>query len=1063
MSGRGRGRGRAPKERARKRKLSTPDEQYDPFEFTEDDEIDAASAPPVTITYKRKRPPPVHSLPMGIPHAESQQYRSEGDRLREKREGKQRVDDDSSAHDKEADIVVTTRIESGDEADTARIESDDEAVTTRIECGDEPDTTRIESGDEPDTTRIECGNEADTTLIESDDEADTTRIESDDEADTTRIESDDEADTTRIESGDEADIEDAQEDDRSEDTDSVGSSKLRIEIQYSETRKEKEKPPPNSWIRNGKRVVVLTEENVHHYNLTHLRRFCEALGKTKTGKKDVVITRLMGKPIEKTLQEEILMRKMIEEFEKWKTPDTEVPSFRDWTPFGSGPKGVPVEEKQTELDAFMKVGGDRLIPLVMDALNQVFTKRKSLRPSNTKSGSERVQQPNTGLCHGHYNQYNKEDEWLQVDLAAVKAFLGLWIQFGLHPRPALNDHWMTGQKKGTQTDEVQPDEAADPIEQTMQEISSSSSLNTSVSSCTATTSSSPVLSTPPNVSEQRPTRSVDRSEAARKQRLLEDGGVLPVNPGDYFAREEWMTIFRGLFHIPEETLYEIEKLFNECAAECYSPWRYVSLDELGWPFRGLSRHRTFNKDKPHKWFMKSYALVDNRHFCYRIKFCKGKLKTEKRKESGITLKLVREMANSLPTDKGAFAFACDNYYTSLEAATEVVNRGHHFVGTVRKSRPTHIWGWLHLALGLPPPRGWKDPWKRQEEIKEEKRQGNTGRGRGRGRGSGRGRSRRGRGRGRGSRGGGHGRGNLQEETMREEAPDETIGGEEREDAGDTEEENRDEGTEEEDIGRETEEGTQTEDNEDEQLMSSDGISELLTYENADCTLESNEEDEEEPTQEIDPPKEVLPSSMLENQVLRDRVSVWDLDGDGTPDFAVTSLVTGERTLYAMVWKDNATVNLCADTFGPTFVKVRRREKRLDQAKSKVIWMPAAFRFYNRTMGYCDAYDAHALRYKPPGKIHVWRRGYITFFFKYLTINAWSWFSQLPGNTKRPQRDFLLSLRTQLLEERRQQKLEDIRKTEEQRRERKREWDQKNRTSARVPKQKRRPGRPPNDS
>ena len=127
--------------------------------------------------------------------------------------------------------------------------------------------------------------------------------------------------------------------------------------------------------------------------------------------------------------------------------------------------------------------------------------------------------------------------------------------------------------------------------------------------------------------ESRAKQPHKKKRRGRKRKRSELGKGYHV--AKIFAREEWKRIFTALFHLKEETLDKFEEIFNSKAKKCYIPHREVVLDELGWPFRGQSKHRSYNPSKPHKWHLKFFGLVDRLHFCYKLIFAEGKGKKRK--------------------------------------------------------------------------------------------------------------------------------------------------------------------------------------------------------------------------------------------------------------------------------------------------------------------------------------------------------------------------------------------------------------------------------------------------
>jgi hypothetical protein len=168
-----------------------------------------------------------------------------------------------------------------------------------------------------------------------------------------------------------------------------------------------------------------------------------------------------------------------------------------------------------------------------------------------------------------------------------------------------------------------------------------------------------------------------------------------------FSRDEWIAIYNTLNYLPDDVLNEIETVFNARTQKYYNPARVIVLDELSYAYKGRSRHRTYNPKKPNKWHLKFYGFVDSEGFCYRLKFCRGKLKTDRTpRPKDVLGTLMRDFAGSLPRTAGSYIVICDNYYASLDIVRNVLAMGHDVVATVRPGRPAFLFkDFLWRVLG----------------------------------------------------------------------------------------------------------------------------------------------------------------------------------------------------------------------------------------------------------------------------------------------------------------------------------------------------------------------------
>ncbi len=88
---------------------------------------------------------------------------------------------------------------------------------------------------------------------------------------------------------------------------------------------------------------------------------------------------------------------------------------------------------------------------------------------------------------------------------------------------------------------------------------------------------------------------------------------------------------------------------------------WIPIDEIMRKFKGRSKHKVYSPDKPTKWGLKYYGMVDESRFLTWFKLHQKKTQ----KESDVTVKLVLEAMDTLPPIDlvGAHHIYTDNYYT----------------------------------------------------------------------------------------------------------------------------------------------------------------------------------------------------------------------------------------------------------------------------------------------------------------------------------------------------------------------------------------------------------------
>ena len=132
-----------------------------------------------------------------------------------------------------------------------------------------------------------------------------------------------------------------------------------------------------------------------------------------------------------------------------------------------------------------------------------------------------------------------------------------------------------------------------------------------------------------------------------------------------------------------DPLHKIRPIVNMCKENFhlkYSPGRFLSFDKGSSSFRGHVLLLTYNKDKPQKWAMKLFEVVDalNGFICgFDVYF--GKDQTSRANNATIldaectqTTKTVVGLLDSIQLlDKGHFVYL-DNFYNSYQLNLDIL-------------------------------------------------------------------------------------------------------------------------------------------------------------------------------------------------------------------------------------------------------------------------------------------------------------------------------------------------------------------------------------------------------
>lgn len=163
----------------------------------------------------------------------------------------------------------------------------------------------------------------------------------------------------------------------------------------------------------------------------------------------------------------------------------------------------------------------------------------------------------------------------------------------------------------------------------------------------------------------------------------------PFVKGTQIPRDTWNDVNVLLFHLSDDMLEYMENRLNANFRRFWRPARRVSLDESMRRFKGKWKGKVYIKNKPTKWGIKYYMVVDELDFCIWFSLYKGAA----HEDPAITQKtrhLVNKALDTLPKDMGAYAIYVDNYYGSLDLAQDTIVRGFDFTFNCKSNRPAWL-------------------------------------------------------------------------------------------------------------------------------------------------------------------------------------------------------------------------------------------------------------------------------------------------------------------------------------------------------------------------------------
>ena len=115
----------------------------------------------------------------------------------------------------------------------------------------------------------------------------------------------------------------------------------------------------------------------------------------------------------------------------------------------------------------------------------------------------------------------------------------------------------------------------------------------------------------------------------------------------------------------------------------FQPGREVSIDEAMISFNGRLFFKQYMKGKPHPWGIKVWCCADSKTgYISQFRVYTGK--NELASDNGQGYDVVMEMGQHL-LDK-FHHFYCDNFFTSVKLAQDLLYRQTYFCGTIRTNR-----------------------------------------------------------------------------------------------------------------------------------------------------------------------------------------------------------------------------------------------------------------------------------------------------------------------------------------------------------------------------------------
>lgn len=138
-----------------------------------------------------------------------------------------------------------------------------------------------------------------------------------------------------------------------------------------------------------------------------------------------------------------------------------------------------------------------------------------------------------------------------------------------------------------------------------------------------------------------------------------------------------------------DNLAAIRAVYEQFVQRCslyYTPGEYVTIDEMLEAFRGRCRFRQYIANKPAKYGIKIYALVDSRTFyVHNMEIYAGKQPDGAYQVPNDAASVVKRLIKTI--DKSGRNVTADNYFTSIQLANDLLtDHKLTLVGTLRKNK-----------------------------------------------------------------------------------------------------------------------------------------------------------------------------------------------------------------------------------------------------------------------------------------------------------------------------------------------------------------------------------------
>ena len=137
-----------------------------------------------------------------------------------------------------------------------------------------------------------------------------------------------------------------------------------------------------------------------------------------------------------------------------------------------------------------------------------------------------------------------------------------------------------------------------------------------------------------------------------------------------------------------DPVFKVKKLvdlMNKKFKKYWVPNQKVAVDEAIVPTKSTtSGIRVYMKDKPDKWGIKIWKLVDSKKYLYEFQIYCGK-KENQQVEHGLGPNVVRKLSATLPQGKPWMIYA-DNFFSTVELMEELYEKGTFFTGTIKGNR-----------------------------------------------------------------------------------------------------------------------------------------------------------------------------------------------------------------------------------------------------------------------------------------------------------------------------------------------------------------------------------------